>query len=527
MTTQYTKNFRLNLPDFRMGPWNDLINSNTVTIDELLLSAYQGVDTIPWENNHVYNPGTTTIDLADDTFWICSTAHTSAVLPTTFAEDRAANPTYWNRVVVGISPRGQWDNDTHYLINDMVTDQVEGVIAICIQEHTSSPIPATIRDDIINWTFLADLEAAVGPPGPQGDKGDKGDKGDTGNVGPVGPQGAKGDKGDTGADSTVVGPKGDKGDKGDQGNAGPVGAASTVPGPQGPQGPQGNVGPQGPQGNVGPQGPVGPGVASTVAFTPTGNVASTDVQAAIAEVDTEKVAKAGDTMTGDLIIDKISPLIKLNKKLSGQQARIDTTMNDLLRWSFTFSSGGAESGGNAGSDWNLKRYDDAGVVLGTPLLITRSTGLVTLSGDPTAALGAATKQYVDGKAIPPGTIMLFWQATAPGGWTQVVTQNDKALRVVSGAGGGAGGLNSFSSVFGQSATGAHTLTTPEIASHSHVDGGYGVLMRGATTDPPGWTFNGVPGGGDHPVNSTGGDGSHTHPLTMSISYLDIILASKN
>jgi len=40
--------------------------------------------------------------------------------------------------------------------------------------------------------------------------------------------------------------------------------------------------------------------ATQTPFTATGNIVATDVQAAIAEVDTEKVAKAGDTMTGQL-----------------------------------------------------------------------------------------------------------------------------------------------------------------------------------------------------------------------------------
>jgi len=44
-------------------------------------------------------------------------------------------------------------------------------------------------------------------------------------------------------------------------------------------------------------------IASNVGFTPTGNIASTNVQGAVAEVDNEKVAKSGDTMTGDLLLD--------------------------------------------------------------------------------------------------------------------------------------------------------------------------------------------------------------------------------
>jgi len=49
-----------------------------------------------------------------------------------------------------------------------------------------------------------------------------------------------------------------------------------------------------------PPGGGGGGTASGTTFAPAGNVAATDVQAAIQELDTEKVAKAGDTMTGVL-----------------------------------------------------------------------------------------------------------------------------------------------------------------------------------------------------------------------------------
>jgi len=40
--------------------------------------------------------------------------------------------------------------------------------------------------------------------------------------------------------------------------------------------------------------------SSNVIFTPTGTISATNVQSAIAEVDSEKVSKLGDTMTGDL-----------------------------------------------------------------------------------------------------------------------------------------------------------------------------------------------------------------------------------
>jgi len=46
----------------------------------------------------------------------------------------------------------------------------------------------------------------------------------------------------------------------------------------------------------------GSATAALVTFAPGGNVSSTNVQAAIAELDVEKVAKAGDTMTGHLTL---------------------------------------------------------------------------------------------------------------------------------------------------------------------------------------------------------------------------------
>ena len=47
-------------------------------------------------------------------------------------------------------------------------------------------------------------------------------------------------------------------------------------------------------------------IATNLGFTPTGNISTTNVQSAIAEVDTEKVAKAGDTMTGSLTVNNTS-----------------------------------------------------------------------------------------------------------------------------------------------------------------------------------------------------------------------------
>lgn len=416
MTTEYTENFRLNLPDFRQGPWHDLTNSNTVKIDELLFAIFQGVDTTAWQNNKLYSPGTTAIDSTDQSFWVCITQHTSAGVPTTFAQDRAAHPTYWNRVVVGVAPRGEWANSTHYLPNDLVTDNVEGVIALCIQEHTSSPPPATIRNDTAYWSILSDLAGATGPQGPKGDKGDKGDTGATGATGPQGPQGIQGTTGAPGA----PGPQGPTGPAGPQGDPGPVGADSTVPGPVGPAGPQGpqgvpgvsNVpGPQGPVGPAGPQGPTGadstvPGPAGATGATgaqgpqgvkgdtgaqgpqgvkgDTGATGSQGPQGVAgppgedgdvpeAPLDGQQyarkdgawdvvVATGGGGGTDDVLIENENPNLTLNRTGTTDWTSIEFEHNSVLRWSVAVGAG-------MDNFFTLEMYDASGTWIGQPLKI--------------------------------------------------------------------------------------------------------------------------------------------------------------
>jgi hypothetical protein len=107
-----------------------------------------------------------------------------------------------------------------------------------------------------------------------------------------------------------------------------------------------------------------------VTFTPAGNVASTDVQAAIQEVDSEKVAKAGDTMTGALSLPPgISSAPGLN-------------------------FGTVDTGIYGGSTVKI-------AVAGNNRLSITGTNVsafvpVSLPADPTNPLDAATKQYVDG-----------------------------------------------------------------------------------------------------------------------------------
>ncbi len=165
-------------------------------------------------------------------------------------------------------------------------------------------------------------------------------------------------------------------------------------------------------------------------------------------------------------------------------------------------------------------------------------------------------------AFPSGTKMIFNQASAPTGWTKVTSNVDnRALRVVSGTGGGTGGSVGFTTAFGDKSISAtassentggtvagHTLTESEMPSHDHVafrtfrhqsspNLGYGAGWTGlswysrsfeATSDARMTTSTG--GGGSHTHGFTGGAHNHTISVgnvDLRVSYIDVIVAQKD
>lgn len=64
----------------------------------------------------------------------------------------------------------------------------------------------------------------------------------------------------------------------------------------------------------------------------------------------------------------------------------------------------------------------------------------------TIAVGPANDTFYFAGTFQSGTKIPFFQASAPAGWTQDTTHNDKALRVVSSTGGGNGGTTAFSTL---------------------------------------------------------------------------------
>ena len=111
-------------------------------------------------------------------------------------------------------------------------------------------------------------------------------------------------------------------------------------------------------------------------------------------VDTQdalKVAKAGDTMTGNLIITSATPGITLNKTAPGTTCSLVSKTGAIARWEVDLGNGTAESGGNVGSDLTISRCDDGGSVLSTPLAIARKDGVVYLGVGPFATSAMAVQ----------------------------------------------------------------------------------------------------------------------------------------
>ena len=179
----------------------------------------------------------------------------------------------------------------------------------------------------------------------------------------------------------------------------------------------------------------------------------------------------------------------------------------------------------------------ADVTAGGGNIILRTNGAVTA----TTFVGSGAN-LTGIEAFPSGTKQLFYQASAPTGWTQDTTAalGNAAIRVVVGSGGGTGGSDTFQTVFSDSKTteskslpvtgsltgsiGATTLTTPQIPSHQHKPS---VIASPGQNPAPTRQFNlpafvqrraepASPGFSDVTFPATGGGGSHTHPFTGSL-----------
>ena len=141
------------------------------------------------------------------------------------------------------------------------------------------------------------------------------------------------------------------------------------------------------------------------------------------------------------------------------------------------------------------------------------------------------------------TPLYFYQSSAPTGWSQVTSNDNRMMRVVSGTGAGTGGSNSFTGTFTNrtysasfnvpfsSSVSGHTVTTGQLPEHSHP------INAGDTTcsQPFPQSANiGCLNNGNSNSGNAGGNSSHAHPssvsasanwsagIDMSVQYINVI-----
>lgn len=186
----------------------------------------------------------------------------------------------------------------------------------------------------------------------------------------------------------------------------------------------------------------------------------------------------------------------------------------------------------AANTWGVYVYDGAADIL---------IGTINTSTD---AYQAADADKLDGQHgayyddTPNGTKALFYQASAPTGWTQDTSVNDRMLRVVSGSGGGTGGSWTIS---GLNVLG-HTLSLSQIPSHNHGGGNHShnaAASTGNTSNPvdtaprevrdPNYAIGTTSSGTI--ISTQGGGGSHDHGISHNgnwrPSYADVIVCTRS
>lgn len=170
------------------------------------------------------------------------------------------------------------------------------------------------------------------------------------------------------------------------------------------------------------------------------------------------------------------------------------------------------------------------------------TALTSYARTLLAAADVATAQGVLG-FFPAGTLMSFFQTSAPTGWTKSTTHNDKVPRIVSGS-ASSGGSTAFSTIFAARTIAranlpnvSPTFTGTAVADHVHGVDYYQSSIgfsHGASNDAK------IFGGGDGTQNSDPA-GAHTPAgaissinggvtqttFDMAVQYVDMIIASKN
>jgi hypothetical protein len=107
--------------------------------------------------------------------------------------------------------------------------------------------------------------------------------------------------------------------------------------------------------------------------------------------------KTGGTLTGLFVLGYASPAMWLNAAAAGQSRGIVGLTNGSQRWKMELGNITAEGGSNAGSDFWITRYSDAGSQIDIPLQFNRATAQFTITGAPYCPGGGAWNASSDAR----------------------------------------------------------------------------------------------------------------------------------
>ena len=183
-------------------------------------------------------------------------------------------------------------------------------------------------------------------------------------------------------------------------------------------------------------------------------------------------------------------------------------------------------------------------------VLTVGANDTVLTADSAEASGV---KWATNSGFDSGTGMVFYQASAPTGWTAVAL-NDRTLRVVTagGTGGTGGGSTAFSSVFTSrtiaqanlpnvnltaASNGAHThltLTNETVTAFTIPGASSGMAYKGDNSANSDYSGRQSTYGND--IGQTSSNGAHTHTVPLggsgtamdfAVHYSDVIIATKD
>ncbi len=238
------------------------------------------------------------------------------------------------------------------------------------------------------------------------------------------------------------------------------------------------------------------------------------------------------------------PPLNMQPVGSGGKPAWGQDINGILNW-ITAAVQWFQAGGTVQYDGTFST-NIGGYPKGAVLASTADADLLWMSAaDNNATNPDSSGTNWSAATFPSGTTMLFFQASAPPGWTQVTTYNDCALRIVSGTGGGhytAG--QAFSTATASGTVNGHSISQAELpnCTFPYTDLGH---YHGSNLlkDVGSGQINSTTSGGDVAknantdsattgitINSGGSGTAHAHGFTSSafdINYVNAIICSKN